>query len=162
MPALPALGRTTENGVHCLKGVPLTETELAKDPKNPVREDNINKLLAAAYTESVTHVSLGEIRNGFAIGGGRVFTFDSVSDQDMQAVIAAAKATGKRALYIGTAAMADNIMALESTVPPVMGVIASVSDVSGGQVRAAEPRASRAWSCPSTRYSPAPRGRPSM
>ena len=34
--------------------------------------------------------------------------------------------------------MADNIMALESTVAPVMGVIASVSDVSGGQVRAAE------------------------
>ena len=138
MPALPALGRTTENGVHCLKGVPLTETELAKDPKNPVREDNINKLLAAAYTENVTHVSLGEIRNGFAIEGGRIFTFDSVTDQDMQAVIAAAKATGKRTLYIGTAAMADNIMALESTVPPVMGAIATVSDVSGGQVRAAE------------------------
>ena len=38
MPALPALGRTTVNGIHCLKGVPLTETELASDPKNPVRE----------------------------------------------------------------------------------------------------------------------------
>ena len=40
-PALPAMGRTTEGGVHRLKGVPLSHTELAGDPKNPVHEDNI-------------------------------------------------------------------------------------------------------------------------
>ena len=138
MPALPALGRTTVNGIHCLKGVPLTETELASDPKNPVREDNINKLLSAAYLERVAHVPLEEVRGGFSLEGGRVFSFDAVTDEDMQRVIAAAKATGKRALYIGTAAMADNIMALESTIAPVLGVIASVSDVTCSQVRAAE------------------------
>ena len=138
MPALPALGRTTVNGIHCLKGVPLTETELASDPKNPVREDNINKLLSAAYLERVAHVPLEEVRGGFSLEGGRVFSFDAVTDEDMQRVIAAAKATGKRALYIGTAAMADNIMALESTIAPVLGVIASVSDVTCAQVRSAE------------------------
>lgn len=137
-PALPALGRTTENGVHCLKGVPLTQTELAKDPKNPVTEDNINRLLSAAYTESVTHVSLSEVRGDFSLDAGRVYTFDAVSDEDMRRIISAAKATGKRTLYIGTAAMADNIMALESTIAPAFGVIASVSDVTGGQVRSAE------------------------
>lgn len=137
-PALPALGRTTENGIHCLKGVPLTETELARDPKNPVTEDNINRLLSTVYDERVTHIGLEAVRSGFSLDGGRVFTFDAVSDADMQNIISAAKATGKRTLYIGTAAMADNIMTLESTIPPVLGVIASVSDVTGGQVRAAE------------------------
>ena len=36
-PALPDLGRTTEGGVHRLNGVPICSTELAKDPKKPVK-----------------------------------------------------------------------------------------------------------------------------
>ena len=50
-PALPDLGRTTVGGVHLLKGIPITRTELAKDPKTPVTEDNITKLLQAVYDE---------------------------------------------------------------------------------------------------------------
>ena len=137
-PALPALGRTTVGGVHCLKGVPLTETELAKDPKNPVKEDNIARLLAAEYTEKVAYVPLEEVRGEIDLSEGRIFAFDSVSDSDMRRVISAARATGKRVLWIGTAAMADNIMELERKTAPVFSVVASVSDVTGGQVRAAE------------------------
>lgn len=136
-PALPALGRTTQNGVHCLNGVPLSKTELANDPKNPVAEDNINRILAGAYEEPVRHISLEEVRGGFSLSGARVFTFDAVTDEDMRIIIAAAKASSRRTLYVGTAAMADNIMSLESALPPVLGVIASVSDVTSVQVREA-------------------------
>lgn len=137
-PALPALGRTTENGVQLLNGVPLSKTELARDPKNPVTEDNITRLLAAAYAEPVRHVSLDEARGGFSFAGTRVFTFDAVTDEDMRAIIAAARLVSRRVLYVGTAAMADNIMELESAAPPVLGVIASVSDVTRVQAREAE------------------------
>ena len=71
----------------------------------------------------MTHIGLEAVRSGFSLDGGRVFTFDAVSDADMQNIISAAKATGKRTLYIGTAAMADNIMTLESTIPLYSGLL---------------------------------------
>lgn len=137
-PALPAMGRTNEDGIHRLKGVPLTQTELAADPKNPVREDNITRLLSGAYGEQVRHIPLNQVRTGFDLSGGRVFTFDAVTDEDMRFVIAGALGTGRRVLWIGASALADNIMELERRTAPVLGVIASVSDVTGGQVRSAE------------------------
>ncbi len=137
-PALPAMGRTTEDGIHRLKRVPLTQTELAADPKNPVREDNITRLLSGAYGEQVRHIPLNQVRTGFDLSGGRVFTFDAVTDEDMRLVIAGALGTGRRVLWIGASALADNIMELERRTAPVLGVIASVSDVTGGQVRSAE------------------------
>ena len=138
-PALPALGRTTEGGVHMLKGVPLCQTELAKDPKKPVREDNLKKILERVYDEPVTHVGLEDIRAGkIDLTGGRVFTFDAALDGDLRAVILAAMATGKKVLWVGTAAIADSLMELERKTHPALGVVASVSSVTRGQVREAE------------------------
>ena len=138
-PALPDLGRTTEGGVHRLNGVPICQTELAKDPKKPVREDCLQKILEAVYDEKVTHVSLQEIRGGkIDLTGGRIFSFDAVLNADLQAVIGAAKATGKKVLWVGTAAIADNMMELESPTYPALGVVASVSEVTRSQVKAAQ------------------------
>lgn len=52
-PALPDLGRTTVDGVQCLNGVEICRTELALDPKNPVVEDNLVRMLATSYDEKV-------------------------------------------------------------------------------------------------------------
>ncbi|MCL2674692.1 MAG: four-carbon acid sugar kinase family protein [Defluviitaleaceae bacterium] len=74
MPALPDLGRTTTNGVHMLQGKPITETELAKDPIAPVREDNLQKILEKVYDEPVTHIGLEAIESGnITLNGGRVY-----------------------------------------------------------------------------------------
>ena len=138
-PALPALGRTTEGGVHRLNGVPICETELAKDPKKPVTEDRLQTILEKVYEEPVRHISLDTVRSGkLSLSEGRVFTFDAVSNVDLQAIIAAAMETGKKVLWVGTAAMADNLMELESPTWPALGVVASVSEVTRGQIHAAE------------------------
>lgn len=138
-PALPDLGRTTEGGVHRLNGVPIRETELAKDPKKPVKEDRLQAILEKVYDEPVKHISLETVRGGrIALDGGRIFTFDAVLNSDLQAIIKAAMATGKKVLWVGTAAMADNLMEMESPTWPALGVIASVSEVTRGQVHAAE------------------------
>lgn len=134
-PALPDLGRTTVGGVHLLKGIPITRTELAKDPKTPVTEDNITKLLEAVYDEPVTHISEDQVSAGeidFSVG--RVFTCDSATNADLRSVIQAAVATGKRTLWVGTAAMADHLLGVEVDVPPALAVVASVSAVSREQV----------------------------
>ncbi|MEQ2442522.1 four-carbon acid sugar kinase family protein [Pseudoflavonifractor sp. CLA-AP-H29] len=134
-PALPDLGRTTVGGVHLLKGIPITRTELAKDPKTPVTEDNITKLLQAVYDEPVTHISEDKVSAGeIDFSGGRVFTCDSATNADLRSVIRAAVATGKRTLWVGTAAMADHLLGVEVDVPPALAVVASVSAVSREQV----------------------------
>ena len=51
-PALPALGRTTMDGVQCLNGVEICKTELSKDPKNPLKM-NVDLLLEPSAGESV-------------------------------------------------------------------------------------------------------------
>lgn len=134
-PALPDLGRTTVGGVHLLKGIPITRTELAKDPKTPVTEDNITKLLEAVYDEPVTHISEDQVSAGeIDFSTGRVFTCDSATNADLRSVIQAAVATGKRTLWVGTAAMADHLLGVEVDVPPALAVVASVSAVSREQV----------------------------
>ena len=70
--------------------------------------------------------------------GCRLFTFDAELNSDLQRIISAARALGKRTLWVGTAAMADNIMELESRTYPALGIAASVSAVTNGQIKAAE------------------------
>ncbi len=138
MPALPDLGRTTEAGIHHMNGVRITDTELRNDPKTPVTEDNIVRILEAEYKEPIGFIGLEDIAAGnIDLSGARVFAADAVMNEDMLRVIRAAEALGKRTLYVGTAAMADNLYAIEQPVYPSMGLVASVSAVTSGQVKAA-------------------------
>ena len=121
MPALPDLARTTVDGVHRLNGTPITETELARDPKKPVKEDHIGKILESVYQEPVTLVTLETIRTGTVdLTGGRLFACDAETNKDMQTVLQAAKALNKKILYVGTAAMADNLFEIDMPVKPSM------------------------------------------
>lgn len=139
MPALPDLGRTTFHGIHHLNGTPITETELAKDPVKPVTTDRLDHLLREAYEETVTHIGLDIIRDGnISLEMGRIFTFDAETNEDMQAVVRAAERLNKRTLWVGSAAIADNLLEQELKVYPSMALIASVSEVSRMQVKYAE------------------------
>lgn len=138
-PAFPDLERTTVNGVHMLKGVPITQTELARDPKKPVTEDCLSALLAQVYEEPVVHLSLEEVRSGaIDLTRARLYTADAMRNSDLLAVICGARATGKKTLWVGTAAMADDLLELEEPTLPALGVAASVSAVTCGQIKAAE------------------------
>lgn len=144
MPALPSLGRTTEQGIHKLNGVRIGETELARDPRKPVLQDDIGEILRSVYDEPVGDLRLEQIRAGqIDFGAARLWACDAVTDADMHAVIVAAKATGKRVLWVGTAAMADNLLATEHRRLPSLAVIASVSDVARQQIHFAEDKGLR-------------------
>ena len=139
MPALPALGRTTRGSVHRLNGVRIGLTELAHDPRKPVLQDNIAQILRSAYDEPVGALTLEQIRAGETdFSSARLWACDAESNEDMRAVIAAAKATGKRTLWVGTAAMADNLINAEHPPLPSLAVIASVSEVARKQIHFAE------------------------
>ncbi|MDR1469264.1 MAG: four-carbon acid sugar kinase family protein [Spirochaetaceae bacterium] len=138
-PAIPDLGRTTVNRIHLLNGTPITKTELSRDPKTPVVEDDVQKIMAAAFNEKVTHIGGADVEAGnIDLSGGRVFTFDVSTNAGMRHIIEAALRTGKRILWVGAAAMADNLLAVKHTLPPAFALVTSLSSVTRGQVRYAE------------------------
>lgn len=136
MPALPDLGRTTCGGIHMLKGTRITETELSKDPVKPVREDRLRELLMEVYTENVTLVGTDQIRNySMDFTSGRIFVCDAENNDDMKKVIQTVSALGKRILWIGSAAIADRLLDLDTVVPPSLALVASVSETTRIQVK---------------------------
>jgi len=138
-PALPDLNRTTVGGIHMLNNIPITQTEMARDPKKPVKEDNIKNILKKVYSEEVTHVPLKTVQSGkIRLSGSRIFTFDAVTNADMKKIIRAGIETGKKVLWVGTAAMADNLLEIEKETHPVLSVVASLSSVTRMQVKYAE------------------------
>lgn len=138
-PALPALGRTTVDGVHRLNGVPICKTELSMDPKNPVLEDDLAELLERCYDEAIVLKKLPSVRSSsFALEGGRIFVCDAETNDDLRRVIHAAKKCGKRTLYIGSAGIADSLMETESPTAPALGIAASISSITNHQMRYCE------------------------
>src|SRR5829696_6628688 len=49
-PAFPAAGRTTVGGIQRVHGVPVDETEMAKDPNTPVSEAHVPSMLADTFS----------------------------------------------------------------------------------------------------------------
>src|SRR5690606_6580948 len=113
-PAFPDLKRTTVDGVHMLDNVPITKTEMAKDPIKPVKEDNIAAILREVYREEVVHIPIDRIRSGnIVLSVARVYTFDASTNMDIRFIIKAGLNTGKRILWVGTAGLADNLLDIQ-------------------------------------------------
>lgn len=138
-PAFPDLGRTTVDGVQRLNGVEICKTELSRDPKNPVVEDNLVRLLSHIYEEQIVLKRLPAVKSAsFGLSDGRIFVCDADSNEDLTKICLSAKQSGKRVLYIGTAGIADALMQLENPSMPAFGVAASVSAVTNMQMRYCE------------------------
>ena len=137
-PAFPDLGRTTVQGVHQLHGVRISETEIGCDPKNPVLEDRLEQILRAAFEEDVRQYGLSEIRGSLHLGEARICCFDSETNGDMQAVVRTAMASGKRVLWVGSAAIADMLLRTLRRVRPAFAICGSVSDVTRRQIHTAQ------------------------
>lgn len=134
-PALPDLKRTTVNGIHMLNNVPITHTEIAKDPRKPVKEDNINMLLKNGFNEKVCHVSLEKIRNGkFDFSKERIYTFDAETNEDLVTIARKCLQLDKKVLFVGSAGLASSILKVNIPIKPAMAVIGSISDVSRRQL----------------------------
>jgi uncharacterized protein YgbK (DUF1537 family) len=64
VPAFPAAGRTTVGGVHLVDGVPLAETDAARDPFSPITTSRVATLLRRQSGATVGEVSLDVLQAG--------------------------------------------------------------------------------------------------
>ena len=84
-PAFPGQGRVTKNDMHMINGVPVAETEMARDPVAPISESRLSLLLAAQSNKKVGRVDLSVHEGG---------------DQSLAGKIAGLKAEGKKVLAV--------------------------------------------------------------
>ncbi|HYF95228.1 MAG TPA: four-carbon acid sugar kinase family protein [Symbiobacteriaceae bacterium] len=116
-PAFPKLGRTTVDGRHLLHGRPLEETEIARDPKTPVRESRIEELIRKQTTRPTGRIDLRVLRAGRDAVlqalesqrecGAQVIVFDAVEDADLVQIAEAVAFSPYRVLWVGSAGLAD-------------------------------------------------------
>lgn len=67
MPVFPKNGRTTIGGQHLLHGVPLSTTEIVKDPKCPVLENDLPELLGQQTTALIGNIGITELSQGMLV-----------------------------------------------------------------------------------------------
>jgi uncharacterized protein YgbK (DUF1537 family) len=116
VPAFPHYGRTTVNGKHFLDGVPLTRTEFADDPRNPVREDDLIKLFSSQSRRKAGLVALDVLRSEevtlhreihmLKSKGVELIVFDAELEQDLERIVGAVSKMQHRMLWAGSTGLA--------------------------------------------------------
>lgn len=89
VPAYPALGRTTKDGLHYIQGIPVGQSAFAKDPLNPVQFSHIQQVLHSDASIAVHMAHDAEI----APVQAAVTVYDAQTEKDLSAI---AKAFGRR------------------------------------------------------------------
>lgn len=64
VPSYPENGRTVIEGNLFVHNIPLDKTEIASDPKSPIRESNVLRLVANQTNYKIGHVELATIEKG--------------------------------------------------------------------------------------------------
>ncbi|MGJ7046080.1 four-carbon acid sugar kinase family protein [Thermoanaerobacterium thermosulfurigenes] len=135
-PAYPDNNRTTLNGVQLMNGIPITKTEIANDPKKPVKEDNIKLFLENEIKEKVIHYYLNDVRNKyFNFSQGRIFSFDILTNNDMINVVDSVLQLNKKVLWVGSAGLASALLKVLFPLKPVLSIVGSISEVSRKQIK---------------------------
>lgn len=129
--AIPAAGRTTQDGLCLVHGVPLLETEFASDPKTPIHSSRIAELVALQSDIPVHEVSLVDVRRGslsallsaFAKAGECMVVVDAVEERDLaliaQAVCEQKDAAARRGGRAGQCITGRNVYAREAGITGV-------------------------------------------
>jgi D-threonate/D-erythronate kinase len=116
-PALPALNRVTRNGIHYLNGEPIENTEIAKDPKTPVTDSNIVRLIsnqskreAILFPKGLLHLdneAIAQKTKDLIEKNKSLFVFDAENTKDLEQIAASMQTIPYRILWVGSAGLAE-------------------------------------------------------
>lgn len=154
-PAMPKTGRTVGEGRLLVHGVPVDETELGRDPFNPVPSASIRDLLPGWACGALP---LAALRGGVAPAAERIrklaadgceaIVADAASDEDL-AILGAALRLGTveedlRILPVGAGGLAEAFVGAAEEIKPVMSsgrllaVVGSLTSASAAQIAQAK------------------------
>ncbi|RPH48927.1 MAG: four-carbon acid sugar kinase family protein, partial [Desulfobacteraceae bacterium] len=118
-PAFPQQGRITVDDLHQIKGVPVAETEIGRDPLCPVRESRLSVLLSDQCRLPVGHVDLAGVEKGpdtlaprvqtLLESGCRHIVFDASRPEHLNTIANLACNHFKGILLVGSAGLAAGL-----------------------------------------------------
>jgi uncharacterized protein YgbK (DUF1537 family) len=133
-PAFPAAGRTTEEGLCLVNGVPVTETEFASDPKTPVRHAQVAKVLAEQTRLKSRVVTPAELATALT-SDARLVIVDAQTDAELDQIINTAFACDEKPLLVGSAGLCDALARHLATPRQLLAVIGSMSEIAQKQIQ---------------------------
>lgn len=135
-PAFPATGRTVEDGVLMVSGLPVTATSAATDPVTPVTESHIPTLLGCAHVAALPGETPESLAARIAQAGATVVV-DARDDADLERLARAIGLLGRRALPVGAGGLAVPLARVwagaEQTAPVVVVVTSQHSAARAGR-----------------------------
>jgi uncharacterized protein YgbK (DUF1537 family) len=160
-PAFPFYGRTTINGTHYLRGIPICQTEIGSDPNFPVRRDNIADLLTLQSSRKSGLINLDLLYQGKdpvhselekMINSGVEFViFDIKNEDDLAKLVHVLKQSKFHILWSGSTGLSryldtlvddsirENRVRQEHRKGPILIISASASEITRGQIAVLKP-----------------------
>lgn len=150
-PGYPENGRQIINGIHFLNNKQLHETEVANDPKTPVTDSNITRLIQKQSNKDIGHISCGDLHEGFekvAIlleefkkNNISYITVDSIQGSDLEELAELIFKTRYSTIWVGSAGLMNYLpkvyglnqksmdLSIKPAEKPVLLVVGSVSSI---------------------------------
>jgi uncharacterized protein YgbK (DUF1537 family) len=147
VPALPKYGRTTVNGKVFVNGILLEDSEFSKDPKNPVKESFIPKIIAG-QTDKRTAViihdyilagrqTLTQKLEHHISAGCQIVIFDAKEEQDIDLIASVISGIKLKVLFAGCSGLAEYLakyLAIKKERTSNIVIAGSVSEVTRRQI----------------------------
>ena len=155
-PAFPEAGRQVIDGFHFLNQKPLHETEVAHDPKTPVNDSLITRIIKNQSQREVGHLSYKDLHAGdehvlkkliaFKKQNTSYVTVDSVHESDLECLVHIVNKTKYSVIWVGSSGLINYLpqvyglqrnkteISLSKSEKPVLFVIGSVSRVGRNQL----------------------------
>ena len=115
-PAFPHYGRTTRDGKHYWNGIPITQTEFARDPQAPVQDDELVRLVTSQSVRKAGLVDLETLHAGadavenrllaLRQRGVELYVFDAVEETDLDLIVETVTAGSHHVLWVGSTGLA--------------------------------------------------------
>ena len=150
VPVYPSSDRICVGGSLLVNGIPLQNTAMRNDPKNPMTESSILELFRCQSRYPVSHIALKDVLEGkdrieqrlkqIYQQGGRIVIFDATTDTDISVIAQAANNVNLPVFCVDpgpfTAQFADLRYSSERKMAnKVFVAIGSVSDLTQRQIR---------------------------
>ncbi|UTR12765.1 four-carbon acid sugar kinase family protein [Evansella sp. LMS18] len=115
-PAFPSMGRTTKDGIHYVHGVKIAETEISKDPKHPVKDSYIPRIIETDTGKPAGLISKEDLESDsvfqekiseFKSKGIVYVVSDAETQEQLQAAAEKMAAVTTNVIWAGSAGLAE-------------------------------------------------------
>ena len=118
-PCFPSSGRIVIGNYMLVNGTPLHRTNIALDPKCPVKISEVDRLFREQSKYQVTAIRMGEMMDGVHAlaqkirachqAGSRILTFDCVSQEDLDLIADACIESGEKIIAVDPGAFTASL-----------------------------------------------------